>query len=349
MKALRNTWYVAAWAEELVPGKILGRRILDEALVFWRTAEGAPVAQVDRCPHRLAPLSAGRIEDGRLRCIYHGLLFDGGGRCVEIPAQEHISPNLKVKTYPVVQRDKLIWIWMGEEALADPDLIPDAHWLDHPEWRAKPGYLYYDKSNYLLIIDNLLDFSHLGFVHENTLGGGRVSAEIRSNIERFDWGLRISRLYEAKPLAAYLKRLAKFEGLADRWQIYDFNLRGNILSMDFGSAPAGKGALEGARPEGALVFHTVQALTPETETSTHYFWGSANGFALDDPTVTEEIHHQTEIAFAEDHAIIQAQAAVIAEHPHERMVAIAADAAVNQGRAMLARMLQAEADRQSAA
>ena len=135
MKALRNTWYVAAWADEIAPGDLLARRILNEALVFWRGPDGAPVAQVDRCPHRLAPLSAGRLEGGRLRCMYHGLLFDAAGRCVEVPAQEHISPNLRIKTYRVVERDRLIWIWMGEEALADPGLIPDAHWLADPNWR----------------------------------------------------------------------------------------------------------------------------------------------------------------------------------------------------------------------
>jgi phenylpropionate dioxygenase-like ring-hydroxylating dioxygenase large terminal subunit len=349
MQALKNTWYVAAWAHEVEPGKVLARRILGEALVFWRSAQGQPVASADRCPHRLAPLSAGRVEDGRLRCMYHGLLFDGGGRCVDVPGQAQISPNLKLKTYPLVERDKLLWIWMGDEALADAELIPDAHWLDDPDWRALPGYLHYDKADYLLIIDNLLDFSHLGFVHENTLGGGRVSAEVKPQIERFDWGLRISRLYSNTPLAPYLRGLAQFDGPVDRWQIYDFRLAGNLLSMDFGSGPAGMGCLDGERPPEALVFHTVQALTPETETSTHYFWAAANGFALDNPFVTSEIHRQTQIAFAEDHHIIQAQAAVIAEHPNQRMIAIAADAAVNQGRAMLARMIQAEQERDSAA
>jgi phenylpropionate dioxygenase-like ring-hydroxylating dioxygenase large terminal subunit len=198
-------------------------------------------------------------------------------------------------------------------------------------------------------MDNLLDFSHLGFVHENTLGGGRVSAEIKTQIERFDWGLRISRLYRNTPLAPYLKGLAKFDGPVDRWQIYDWRLAGNVLSMDFGSGPAGKGCLDGARPPEALVFHTVQCLTPETEGSTHYFWAAANGFALDDPSVTEEIHRQTAIAFAEDKAIIQAQQAVMDEHPHARMTAIAADAGLQQGRALLGRMLQAEADRGVAA
>jgi phenylpropionate dioxygenase-like ring-hydroxylating dioxygenase large terminal subunit len=349
MKALRNTWYVAAWDFEVEPGKILARRLLNEAVILYRDEGGGPLAAADRCPHRLAPLSAGRLEGGALRCMYHGLLFDSGGRCIDVPGQAHISPNLKLKTYPVVERDRLIWIWMGDAALADPSLIPDAHWLAAPDWRAKPGYIHYDRANYVTIMDNLLDFSHLGFVHENTLGGGRVSAEVKPQIERFDWGLRISRLYRNTPLAPYLKALARFDGPVDRWQIYDWRVAGNLLSMDFGSAPAGVGALEGARPPEALVFHTVQALTPETEGSTHYFWAAANGFELDNPAVTEEIHRQTAIAFAEDRFIIQAQQAVIDEHPHERMTGIAADVGLQQGRAILGRMLQAEAEREAAA
>ncbi len=178
--------------------------------MLYRGADGAPVAFVDRCVHRLALLSAGRLEGDRLRCMYHGLLFDTGGRCVEIPGQERIGPNLKLRGFPVVERHKLIWIWMGEAELADPALIPDAHWLDDPAWRAMPGYLYYDRANYVNVIDNLLDFSHLGYVHENTLGGGRVSAEVTPQVERFDWGLRISRLYRNTPLAPYLKNLATF-------------------------------------------------------------------------------------------------------------------------------------------
>jgi phenylpropionate dioxygenase-like ring-hydroxylating dioxygenase large terminal subunit len=340
---LKRCWYVAAHAHELSTDKLLARKLLGEELVLYRQADGRPVAFIDRCVHRLAPLSAGRLEGESLRCMYHGLLFEPSGRCIEVPGQERIGPNLKLRSFPVVERDKAIWIWMGEAELADEALIPDAHWQDDPAWRCLPGYLHYDRSNYVLVMDNLLDFSHLGYVHENTLGGGRVSAEVTPLIERFDWGLKISRLYRNTPLAPYLKNLATFDGLVDRWQIYEYRLAGNILTMDFGSAPAGSGALEGRPPPEALVFHTVQALTPETADSTHYFWSVANNFKLDDPGVTAEMHRQTTIAFAEDHAIIQAQAAVLAQHPNEKMVGIAADAALNQGRSLLNRMLAAEA------
>ena len=340
---LRNVWYVAAQAHELAADRLLARKLLGEDLVLYRAADGAPVAFPDRCVHRLAPLSAGRLEGDRLRCMYHGLLFDPSGRCVDVPGQERIGPNLKLKAFHVVERDKLIWIWMGEPSQADPALIPDAHWLDDAGWRALPGYLHYDRANYVTVMDNILDFSHLGFVHESTLGGGRVSAEVIPKLELFDWGLRVSRFYSAVPLPAYLKNLARFEGLIDRWQIYEWRLAGNLLTMDFGSAPAGKGSLEGNHPPEALLFHTVQALTPETDGSTHYFWHVANGFNLDDPSITTELHRQTVIAFEEDKAIIQAQQAVLDAYPEEKMVGIAADAALNQGRAILKRMLAAEA------
>jgi phenylpropionate dioxygenase-like ring-hydroxylating dioxygenase large terminal subunit len=339
---LRNVWYVIARSDEIAPDRLLPRKALGEDLVLYRRADGAPVAMIDRCAHRLAPLSAGRLEGDRLRCMYHGLLFDPSGRCVDVPGQERIGPNLRVRAFPVVERHKTVWIWMGDPELAEPATIPDAHWLDDPAWRSLPGYVHYDRANYLLIIDNLLDFSHLGFVHENTLGGGRVSAEVRSEVERHDWGVRIRRLYEAVPLPAYLKNLATFDGPVDRWQIYDFRLAGNLLTMDFGSAPAGKGALEGERPKDALVFQTVQALTPETDRSTHYFWNVANNFNLDNPSITAEIHRQTDIAFAEDKAMIQAQQAVVDAHPEAKAAAIAADAALMQARSILKHMLAEE-------
>jgi hypothetical protein len=172
---------------------------------------------------------------------------------------------------------------------------------------------------------------------------------VSPTIERFDWGLRISRLYRNVPLAPYLTNLATFTGPVDRWQIYEWRIAGNLLSMDFGSAPTGSGALEGNPPPEALVFHTIQALTPETDRTTHYFWSVANSFNLEDPAITAEMHRQTGIAFAEDKAIIQAQAAVIEAHPEEKMVGIAADAAVNQGRSLLKRMLAAEAAQAGAA
>ncbi len=134
---LRNAWYVAAWADEVVADRPFGRTLLDEPVVLFREAGGAPVALEDRCCHRHYPLSRGRMVDGALECGYHGLTFDGTGKCIRIPAQTAIPESACVRRYPVVERNKWIWIWMGDPALADPAQICDFRWLDHPQWGAK--------------------------------------------------------------------------------------------------------------------------------------------------------------------------------------------------------------------
>src|SRR5689334_21222064 len=123
MTFVRNAWYVAAWAHEITPERLAGVSVLNEPIVLWRSAEGKLVALEDRCVHRLAPLSLGRCERDRLRCSYHGLLYDRDGKVVEIPGQERIAPGLSVRKYPVIERHGWVWLWMGHSA-ADNSLLP---------------------------------------------------------------------------------------------------------------------------------------------------------------------------------------------------------------------------------
>jgi phenylpropionate dioxygenase-like ring-hydroxylating dioxygenase large terminal subunit len=180
---IKNCWYVAAWSHEIEATTFLARTITGIPLMFWRDANGAIVAFEDRCCHRAAPLSMGRREADGVRCMYHGMLFDRSGKCIEIPSQDFIPPAAKVRTFPVVEKHKWVWVWMGDPARADQGLIPDTHYLDDPGWRGTPGYFHYE-ANYLLIADNLLDFSHLAYVHEKTLGGSPKYAQIRPGISR---------------------------------------------------------------------------------------------------------------------------------------------------------------------
>ena len=133
MVYLRNAWYVAAWDRE-VGRKPLARTILNEPIVLYRKADGAPAALEDRCCHRHVPLSLGTLVGDDLRCGYHGLRFDASGVCVEIPGQPKIPPGARVRSYPVVEKWNWIWIWMGEPARADVKLIPDWWWAGHPDW-----------------------------------------------------------------------------------------------------------------------------------------------------------------------------------------------------------------------
>ena len=329
---LKNTWYVAAWSHEIGSEGMLARTITRVPLIFLRDANGAVFALEDRCCHRAAPLSKGRREGDTVRCMYHGLLFDTSGKCIEIPSQDFIPPAAKVRSYPVVERFRWVWVWMGDPQRADPALIPDTHYLDDAGWRGIPGYLHYD-ANYLLITDNLLDFSHLSYVHETTLGGKSSYAAIRPKVTRSSRSVRVERwLLDDEP-APFLKGLKSWPGNVDRWNIYDVLLPG-VLLMDSGSAAAGTGAPEGRRVD-AATFFGCQAVTPETERTSHYFFQQSHSFALDDPNVTENLTRSVRAGFQEDKDIILAQQAILDLDPNAPMLGLRMDVALASFRSML--------------
>ena len=135
MTYVKNAWYVGAWEHEIEDGKPYAMSILGEPIVLYRGGEsGRIVALEDRCVHRLAPLSLGRCEGERLRCMYHGLLFDPDGKCVEIPGQEMIPAKARVRTYPIADAHGWLWIWMGDPADAHEALIPPVIGHDDPDW-----------------------------------------------------------------------------------------------------------------------------------------------------------------------------------------------------------------------
>ena len=135
---LRNVWYVAGWADELGE-KPQAKIFLEEPVALFRDEAGIARALYGRCPHRFAPLGAGCVIDGTLACPYHGLRFDGSGTCVHNPHQGEEPPKASVPAFPLVERYRLLWIWLGDAALADPATIPDFAWLDDPRWEAVRG------------------------------------------------------------------------------------------------------------------------------------------------------------------------------------------------------------------
>src|SRR5436190_22179122 len=140
---VRNAWYVAGWSHEFAPGAIHARTLIDQPIALYRTADGGLVALEDRCCHRFAPLSLGRLEQDDLRCMYHGLKFAPDGRCIEIPGQPMIPPAARVRTYPAAESGAWIWIWMGDAAAADPKLIPYTTAEEDPDWHVRTGTLDY--------------------------------------------------------------------------------------------------------------------------------------------------------------------------------------------------------------
>lgn len=336
---IKNTWYVAAWDKEVTKDALFARTIIGTPILMYRKDDGTIAAMADRCCHRGAPLSMGRKEGDCVRCMYHGLKFDSEGRCVQAPAQERIPPQAKVATFPVVEQHRWIWIWMGDPSKADASLIPDTKWLNHPDWRGLDGYIHYDV-NYLLICDNLLDFSHLPFVHPTTLGGGADYADSPPKVERVENGVKITRWALNTEAPPFAKAVKNWPGKVDRWNIYDFAIPA-ILLMDSGMSPAGTGAPEGRRVDPAE-FRGCQAITPETENSTHYFYSHPHNFAIDKPEVTKSIHQAVATAFEEDRAIISAQKRNLDLDPSFKMVPFAIDSALSHFRWVVAKRIEQE-------
>ena len=335
---VRNCWYVIAWDHEIEADTLFSRTVINEPILVYRLADGAIVALEDRCCHRFAPLSAGRREGDAVRCGYHGLKFDAAGRCIEIPGMDKVPPQARVKTYPVAVKNKWVFVWMGAPDKADTALSPDNFSCDHPEWRNKPGYMHYD-TDYRLICDNLLDFSHLSYVHEKTLGGSAAIAQAHAEIETIPRGIRVTRRVRDVPPPPFYQRLRSFETNLDRWFIYDFVLPGTLL-MHSGGRPIAD-AEDDMR--NAVRLHSCQTLTPETETSTHYFFQQSHRAGEGDERIVQSIYDSLVGAFNEDRDMITAQARNIARSPDAKMMPLAMDSALVQYRRLLERELAAEA------
>ena len=301
---VRNAWYVAAWDHEL-SRSMLRRIILEEPVVLFRTTEGKAVALEDRCCHRQAPLSMGRLAGNVVTCPYHGLQFDTTGRCIQVPSQEKIPPGARVRSYPVVEKNHWIWIWTGDPAKADPALIEDFHWLDDPAWRFGGSYLHVE-GNYLLVVENLLDTTHLPFLHPNTLGTdsfARSEFEVKREGDR----ITIARYLMDDLPAPFHKQMGGFpDGMkVDRWQITHYGPP-SFVKLDVGSAPVGTPVRKGERGEGVNMWN-LNAITPETGKTAHYFFAQAYNFKLDERWVADTLRTQIHNIFLEDMAIIRAQ------------------------------------------
>ena len=332
-----NTWYIAAWDTELASGRPLARRLLDQPVVFYRTEAGDVFALADRCPHRAAPLSLGAVEADNLRCMYHGLAFDGQGQCVEVPGQATAPRTLKVRSYPVVERNHLIWIWMGDPARADPNLIYDSHWHDSDTHAWRGGYIHYE-GNYQLIADNLLDFSHLAFVHHNSIGT-RSQADTRATVSMTNEGAGIAFVTLGAPIPAFARALSTLPDIVDRFQYYSWRIKGCYFVQDSAIVPPGD-TFESTDPR-AVKIHTINVATPETAHTSHFFWSIAHSdFNPGDPDISSKLALQVGKAFEEDRAMIAAQSRTILEDPDAPLMAIKADNALVQVRRLTEQLIE---------
>ncbi len=328
-----NAWYVAAWSSEITTDPV-HRTVCELPLVLFRRSTGETAALIDRCAHRAFPLSEGRVVGDSIECGYHGFTYDCEGVCTRVPAQANIPQSIRVRRFPVVEKDGWIWVWTGDESLADESLVPDTHWMSDPAWATVTHSVPF-ACRASLIHDNLLDLTHESFLHTSTVGDDYIY-EHGITVEVADKFVRVDRLMpgvEAPPLYAATMGT---DGLYDRFHTTDFFLPGYLLLH---SGITGEGA---PREDGFLI-KVLNAITPIDEHTSWYYYAFSRNFAVDDQQATEDLRVGLAVVLQEDADALEAQEIGMQQRaPGERDALIAQDAGVSKARQQMKRLLAAE-------
>ena len=301
---LKNSWYVAGWSKDYQK-KLRAQMLLGEKIVFYRRLDGDPVALEDACPHRKLPLSQGRLQEDRVVCGYHGLTFDCTGACVEAPTQRgNIPKRAVVRSYPVVDRYRLLWIWMGDPEKANPDDIFEIENFDNPDWGYTEGGMLPIECNYLWVVDNLLDPSHVAWVHVTSFAGSGTDDQ-PLDLEKTEKGVIVSRWIYDQPPSPYYKDLVKFEGNCDRKQHYEMCIPGIALNKSVYTPPGTGGP---NKPEGDKTYINISYnfMTPVDERNTMYIWFQHRNTDPEDKLISEKMNAGARAAFLEDKDILEA-------------------------------------------
>jgi phenylpropionate dioxygenase-like ring-hydroxylating dioxygenase large terminal subunit len=340
----RNIWYQAGWSTEL-GAQPLARTICNQPLVIYRGPDGKVGVLEDRCCHRGAALSMGEVTPQGLQCGYHGMIFDAAGKCVHIPGQDTIPPQARVRSFPVVERQEFIWVWLGDADKADERLIVDYPWNDDPKnWPHKHGMSRVN-CNYMLLMDNLMDLTHIPFIHRRTVGGGVVMEQVNAKVDvtRTERGVHFIRwMLGITPPPTYVKGAGFAPGTkVDRWQEFEFFAPASVIQWT-GALPVGRNALENRDQPGGFTLRMYHGAAPETEHSCHYFWTGANGYRIDDPAATQQLYDELASTFQEDIAFLETQYARVIADPRRPLIDIKHDHARVQARRAVERMIREE-------
>lgn len=334
MSFIRNKWYVAAWDGEVANAPI-SRKICGEPIVLYRKLDGSVVALRDACPHRLLPLSMGIREGDNLRCRYHGLVVTPEGKPCEMPlTNERMNEKLTTPVYPVTEHHRFVWVWIGEAAKADPALVPDFWPCSTEGWVFDGGYMRVG-CDYRLFIDNLMDLTHETYVHMGSIGQKELmEAPLETRVEGDK--VFISRSMPNIDLPPFWHEALKQNGKVDRWQICQFLDPCSVI-IDVGVSPVEAGDTLENHDSGIRGF-VIDSMTPETDTSCHYFWGMARNFDINDAGVTARIKAGQNRIFNEDIEVLERQQRSIAENPHMALRTLSIDSGGAHARRIIERM-----------
>jgi vanillate O-demethylase monooxygenase subunit len=333
MSFLKDHWYVAASAAELGAAP-LGRMVAGEPLVLFRRTDGRVAALEDRCPHRKYMLSKGAVVGDELQCGYHGVQFDGSGACTKIPSQRAIPRGFGAHAYAAIEKYALIFVWLGDAATADPALLPDWSANTAPGWIAVHGYLHV-AANYQLLVDNLLDLTHVPIVHKTILSAaGALDAPL--TVEADEKSVRAHRFTSNVEPNQLQRATMGITGRIDRDQEMSF-VPPCYVNVTVRANPTGS---NDRTPQHII----LNSLVPETERSTHYFWSVVRCFALDNAEISAKLRAGAAEAFDEDALVVAEQQRMLESGGAQLLSTLDGDKAATAARRIVARKLKEQKD-----
>ena len=338
MKYVKEAWYPVVWADRV--GRELTRHVvLEEPIVIYRLENGDIAALRDACPHRLAPLSLGKLKGDNIECGYHGMTFDRSGKCVLIPGQDIIPSSAVVRSYPLEVKYGLVWLYMGDPKNADPNKIFHLKQYGQEGWHAVQGDTLRIECNYLSLCDNLLDPAHVTFVHATTLGTPAgatvpVTNEYRNN------EITVWRWIRNGPVIPLFEKFGGLKGLVDRWHYYNYSAP-CYFSIDMGSCPTGAIPDMERRSEG-IQMHTCHVLTPVDERTVLQHWFYVRNFRTDEHNIDHEMNTSLDMAFKEDKVILESIQREEERDPNFKRIVLGIDAAPLKMRRMVDKLIDTE-------
>jgi len=338
LEYVTNAWYVAGWSSEF-DDELRSFTILEENVVMYRDSSGAVVALEDRCPHRQLPLSKGKRIGDTIQCGYHGMTFDGNGRCVRVPGQENLPASAFVSVYPICERHNIVWIWMGEPEKADSSDIFDMPEFTDSGWHAHQGEALHIEASYLNVAENLVDPAHVSFVHPTTLGNAS-SENVPVHVSTSGEVITAWRWIRDAPPIGFFQKFGGFDGNVDRWHYYYLHMP-SIAVIDFGSADAKAQLPEDERNKGVRIF-ALHFITPVGPHHTIDRWMHLRNTAIDDEGASAQMDAMFKIAFAEDKEILEAIDAEERRPQKRRPIRIAIDKGPNVYRKRIRELIEAE-------
>lgn len=331
MKVLTNRWYVACPGSELDMPPV-AKIICGQPVVLFRNAQGKAAIISNVCPHRKAPLSMGNVHDGILTCKYHGMAFNESGHCVHIPSQSAIPPKAHIRSYPAMERYGFVWIWPGNPALKDDHPLPDLPWREDPLWNSSLIQYFHVRSSHSLMSDNLLDLSHVAFLHAGSIGFEPNQLENDPlEVSISDTSIRTSRVFKNTTQAPAHRSWRRLQEPINRVQVAVWTPPGNVSVLS-----------RNENSEDSVDLRADHFITPETSSTHHYYIALARNFRVDDEALSAQLDTDARRVHQEDVEIAEAQEAMRALTPDIPEMALKADKGITASHRILDALAEAE-------